>query len=115
MDFVLALGDLSYSGPQSEPRWCAHVLTFFPADFPFQILVGNHEDDYGGDGHITQFAKCLPDRMGAVGAYGVQYYFDYADLARFMNLLTSKWVEVSEPAQLARCLQPICHRVTTID
>ena len=33
----------------------------------------------------------------------------------FWNLLTSKWVEVSEPAQLARCLQPICHRVTTID
>ena len=33
----------------------------------------------------------------------------------FLNLLTSKWVEVSEPAQLARCLQPICHRVTTID
>ena len=33
----------------------------------------------------------------------------------FANLLTSKWVEVSEPAQLARCLQPICHRVTTID
>ena len=33
----------------------------------------------------------------------------------FVNLLTSKWVEVSEPAQLARCLQPICHRVTTID
>ena len=32
-----------------------------------------------------------------------------------VNLLTSKWVEVSEPAQLARCLQPICHRVTTID
>ena len=32
-----------------------------------------------------------------------------------LNLLTSKWVEVSEPAQLARCLQPICHRVTTID
>ena len=35
--------------------------------------------------------------------------------ALYMNLLTSKWVEVSEPAQLARCLQPICHRVTTID
>ena len=33
----------------------------------------------------------------------------------YRNLLTSKWVEVSEPAQLARCLQPICHRVTTID
>ena len=32
-----------------------------------------------------------------------------------LNLLTSKWVEVSEPAQPARCLQPICHRVTTID
>ena len=37
------------------------------------------------------------------------------DIAQKMNLLTSKWVEVSEPAQLARCLQPICHRVTTID
>ena len=47
----------------------------------------------------------------------------YSDLAietaltirLILNLLTSKWVEVSEPAQLARCLQPICHRVTTID
>ena len=38
-----------------------------------------------------------------------------AYLAKHANLLTSKWVEVSEPAQLARCLQPICHRVTTID
>ena len=36
-------------------------------------------------------------------------------IPRYQNLLTSKWVEVSEPAQLARCLQPICHRVTTID
>ena len=84
VDFVLALGDLSYSGPESEPRWCAHAHTFFPANFPFQILAGNHEDDYGGDGHISQFAKCLPDGMGAVGAYPVQYYFDYADLARLI-------------------------------
>ena len=37
------------------------------------------------------------------------------DHPNIWNLLTSKWVEVSEPAQLARCLQPICHRVTTID
>ena len=40
---------------------------------------------------------------------------DNVKLAQSLNLLTSKWVEVSEPAQLARCLQPICHRVTTID
>ena len=84
VDFVMALGDLSYSGPGSEPRWCAYAQAFFPANFPFQILVGNHEDDYGVDGHITRFADCLPDRMGAVGTYGVQYYFDYAGLARFI-------------------------------
>ena len=45
--------------------------------------------------------------------------FQPSELAKLtaivLNLLTSKWVEVSEPAQLARCLQPICHRVTTID
>ena len=57
VDFVLALGDLRYSGPQSEPRWCAHAQSFFPVDFPFQILVGNHEDDYGGDGHITGYIR----------------------------------------------------------
>ena len=40
---------------------------------------------------------------------------DAGSRLKHLNLLTSKWVEVSEPAQLARCLQPICHRVTTID
>ena len=84
VDFVLALGDLSYSGTGSEPGWCAYARSFFPANFPFQILVGNHEDDSGEDGRIAQFADCLPDRMGAVGSYGVQYYFDYANLARFI-------------------------------
>ncbi len=84
VDFVVALGDLSYSGPGSEPEWCAYAESFFPTDFPFQILAGNHEDDFGGDGHISRFANCLPDRMDAVGAYGIQYYFDYENLVRFI-------------------------------
>ena len=51
--------------------------------------------------------------FNAPGMTATQYDSVLRDLER--NLLTSKWVEVSEPAQLARCLQPICHRVTTID
>ena len=46
---------------------------------------------------------------------GVDFRQEGDGFLKFWNLLTSKWVEVSEPAQLARCLQPICHRVTTID
>ena len=59
--------------------------------------------------------------MGAGNSY-IFYGLGWAQVGsvhhrhyKFLNLLTSKWVEVSEPAQLARCLQPICHRVTTID
>ena len=47
--------------------------------------------------------------------YVTPEFLPNGDAVLFTNLLTSKWVEVSEPAQLARCLQPICHRVTTID
>jgi hypothetical protein len=34
--------------------------------FSFQLVAGNHEDDFGGDGHISEFASCLPDRMDSV-------------------------------------------------
>lgn len=80
--FHLALGDLSYAGPRSEQRWCRFVTAAVGPRLPFEVLAGNHEDDSGGDGHIDRFAACLPDRMGAKGRYGTEYYFDVAGLAR---------------------------------
>jgi len=72
--FDLAVGDLSYGS--SESSWCTTVKNNVGSTFPFEVLVGNHEDD-GDTTHINNFAACLPDRMGSTGAYGAEYYFDY--------------------------------------
>lgn len=80
-NFHLALGDLSYS-TATETVWCDLVKARVGPGFPFQLVPGNHEDDFGTDGHITRFAQCLPDRIGVTGEYPVQYYFDYQKLAR---------------------------------
>lgn len=80
-DFHLALGDLSYSR-EPETAWCDLVKKRVGSAFPFQLVTGNHEDDFGEDGHITRFAQCLPDRIGVTGLYPMQYYFDYRKLAR---------------------------------
>ena len=83
--FNLALGDLSYSdAPEAE--WCDYVHSKVGETFPFQLVAGNHEDDFGEDGHISEFASCLPDRMGSVGNYPEEYYFDYRGLARFIMI-----------------------------
>jgi hypothetical protein len=83
--FNLALGDLSYSdAPESE--WCDYVRSKVGDRFPFQLIAGNHEDDFGGDGHISKFATCLPDRMDSAGDYPEEYYFDYRGLARFIMI-----------------------------
>jgi len=84
--FHLALGDLSYSSTLSESSWCDYVRSRVGATFPFQLIAGNHEDDFGGNGHITNFAACLPDRLGVTGEYAKQYYFDYRGLARFIMI-----------------------------
>jgi hypothetical protein len=84
VDFALALGDLSYGEVPTEEDWCDYVKAIVGEDFPFQLVAGNHEDDYGDDGHISAFAACLPDRMNSVGEYGAEYYFDYGELARFI-------------------------------
>src|SRR5918997_3766812 len=74
--FNLALGDLSYTdAPESD--WCDYVHSIVGETFPFQLGAGNHEDDFGEDGHISEFASCLPDRMDSVGDYPEEYYFDY--------------------------------------
>jgi hypothetical protein len=83
-DFHLALGDLKYENPLSESQWCDYVKSNVGEKFPFLLISGNHEDDYGKDGHITNFAKCLPDRIGVTGDYARQFYFDYRGLARFI-------------------------------
>lgn len=81
-DFHLALGDLSYAPGRSETRWCDFVLERVGEGFPFQLAAGNHEDDFGGEGHVTRFAECLPDHMGVSGRYPQEYYFDHDGLAR---------------------------------
>ncbi len=81
--FHLALGDFSYSN-EPESSWCGFVTDRVRATFPFLLVAGNHEDDFGGNGHIADFAACLPGRVPVEGRYGTQYYFDYAGLARFI-------------------------------
>ncbi len=82
--FYLALGDLDYDETPTDAAWCDYVKQRLPTlgpQFPFEVGVGNHEDDNGMDGHILNHAACLPDRLGATigpsSSYGVEYYFDY--------------------------------------
>ena len=83
--FHLALGDLSYSHLTPESAWCDYVKSRVGATFPFMVVAGNHEDDVGADGHINNFAQCLPDRIGGLtGVYGKEFYFDYQGLARII-------------------------------
>lgn len=84
--FILALGDFSYSSTVPESNWCDYVRSKIGPTLPFQLIAGNHEDDYEGTGHLKNFAACLPDSMGSVGEYAKQYYFDYAGLARFIMI-----------------------------
>ena len=79
--FFLALGDLDYDETPSDGAWCRYVHRSMPrkgARFPFEVLVGNHEQDGGPDGRIANFARCLPNRIAStVGTYGAQYAFTY--------------------------------------
>jgi hypothetical protein len=88
LSFFVANGDLSYSNTRPEREWCDFVKASLGPEFPVELLVGNHEDrTVDDDGFIDNFAACLPDRLGAVGQYAHQYYFDYpagAPLARLI-------------------------------
>ena len=88
----LALGDLSYGGPDSEVTWCKFVRARV-GHTPFQIVAGNHEADWEHDGRIATFSAYLPDRMKSVGTYGREYYFDVAGLARFILLSPDLTIE----------------------
>lgn len=82
--FFLALGDLDYDQTPTDRAWCGYVKRGLPAKFPrypFEVLVGNHEEDGGEDGRIANFARCLPDRLhsdiGPRSRYGAEYSFTY--------------------------------------
>jgi len=82
--FHLALGDMSYDDIVPESGWCDYLKSHLGQTFPFEVVVGNHEEDSRVDGFIRNFAACLPDRMGSVGDYSTEYYFDVNGLARFI-------------------------------
>jgi hypothetical protein len=85
-DLYLGLGDFSYAGPDSADDYCELVHSTLGEDAPFEIVAGNHEEDSGEDGQIESYADCLPDRVGAVGEYARQYYFDVGGLARLIMI-----------------------------
>ncbi len=85
-DVYLGLGDFSYAGPESVEPFCELIATELGPDAPFAIVSGNHEEDPGADGRLADFADCLPDRVGAVGDYGREYYFDVGRLARIIMI-----------------------------
>lgn len=79
-EFFLALGDLDYDQTSSDAAWCDYVKAQLPTKgpgFPFELVAGNHEADYGQDGKVANMAACLQDKMGSRGDYARQYSFDY--------------------------------------
>ena len=92
-EFMLAIGDLSYSHVEPESAWCDWVNERLGNDVPMQVVVGNHEDDGGPDGLIGNFAACMPDRMNSTGKYGVQYHFDIDTTVRVIMIAADTRVD----------------------
>ncbi|WP_209308925.1 PKD domain-containing protein [Blastococcus sp. CT_GayMR16] len=88
-DLNLALGDMSYAGPGSEPAWCDYVTSHVGTGFPVQLISGDNESS-GQHGHINNFSACLPNQLpGLVGTYGRQWYVDVPQddpLVRFVMI-----------------------------
>jgi hypothetical protein len=71
----LALGDFTYKAG-IEQEFCDMVTSRLGADFPYQLLTGNHESD-GSEGDIENFVRCLPNKLpGLHGDYGTQWRVD---------------------------------------
>ena len=91
--FFLALGDMDYDETASDAVFCDYVKGKLPtlygsnANYPFQILTGNHEEQGAPNGYIMNHAACLPDRMQSKGAYPAQYYFDYPNTNPLMRVI----------------------------
>ena len=81
------LGDMSYSQVASESAWCSFVTQHVGSAMSYELVAGNHEDQDGPDGLWSNFAQCLPDKLGATGDYPRQYFADYpasSPLVRFI-------------------------------
>jgi hypothetical protein len=85
-DAHFAVGDFSYSHVTPESAWCDYVRNIIGPSLPFELLTGNHEDDKGPDGFVRNFTACMPDRLQAVGDYGVQYYVDLGGAVRVIGI-----------------------------
>ena len=65
--WVAHLGDMAYqSGAGIEQQWCNYVKA--RVSQPFQLVPGNHEAQ-NGDGIFSNYAACLPSRIGINGTY----------------------------------------------
>ena len=61
------LGDMAYqSGAGIEQQWCNYVKA--RVSQPVQLIPGNHEAQ-NGDGVFSNYASCLPSRLGINGTY----------------------------------------------
>ena len=80
--FALLLGDASYEEVAPESAGCTWTRGRLPIGF--ELVAGNHEEDSRVDGFIRSFAACMPSRMGAIGDYGTEYYFDTGPLRVIM-------------------------------
>lgn len=85
-DFNIALGDLSYKAG-AEQEFCDMVTGKLGADFPYELIAGNHESN-GSDGDIKKFAECLPNRLpGLEGEYAKQWYVDVPQENPLMRII----------------------------
>ena len=83
-EFYLALGDMDYNQVDADATWCQFVKDRLPtkgAQFPFELVSGNHEQDGASDSYILNLTDCLPDQLNSTVApgsvFGAEYYFDY--------------------------------------
>jgi hypothetical protein len=87
-DFTLGLGDITY-GSVPETTWCNFVTSRLGSNYPFELVVGNHDTDEEPQlrSNLDKLKACLPNRMpSSNGTYGEQYYFDYKNLARIIAI-----------------------------
>lgn len=81
-DAFIALGDLAYQAGV-ETKWCDMVRTRLNYR-NVEVVPGNHEDDTGTGGNITNFAACLRERVVSGGTYPTNYYADFGSLVRLV-------------------------------
>jgi hypothetical protein len=98
--FNLALGDFSYK-PGIEQEFCDMVKGKLGADFPYQLITGNHESD-GSDGDIAKFVECLPNKLpGLRGEYGTQWYVDVPETNPLVRvIMVSPGIDFQNEKQL---------------